>query len=57
VAPCPDGVLGEAIEDEVEAIVVLPFTGVDTDLLLGASLVLLGSGAFLIRSATRRKEG
>jgi hypothetical protein len=57
VAPCPDGVLGEAIEDEVEAIVVLPFTGVDTDLLLGASLVLLGLGAFLIRSATRRKEG
>ena len=69
VAPCPDVVLGEVIEDddvvenddvvedEVEAIVVLPFTGVDTDLLLGASLVLLGSGAFLIRSATRRKEG
>ena len=63
VLPCPDEVLGEVIvdddpvADEVEEIVVLPFTGFDTDLLFAVSLVLLGSGAFLIRYARRREEG
>jgi hypothetical protein len=63
VLPCPDEVLGEVIvdddpvADEVEEVVVLPFTGIDTDLLFAASLVLLGSGAFLIRFARRREEG
>jgi hypothetical protein len=67
VAPCPDDVLDDVIEDddmvddevedEVEAVVVLPFTGVDTDLLAWASVVLLGSGLLLVRSARRREEG
>ena len=67
VAPCPDEVLDDVIEDddmvddevedEVEAVVVLPFTGVDTDLLAWASVVLLGTGLLLVRSATRREEG
>lgn len=66
VAAC-DEVLDEVIEnddtqpsvpkeDEVLEIVVLPFTGVDTEILLGASIVLLGSGLFLIRSTRRRDE-
>jgi hypothetical protein len=68
VAPCPDEVLGEVIveddiieddvvEDEVEALVVLPFTGLDTSVLVMASVILLGSGLYLLRTATRREEG
>lgn len=63
VVACPDSVLGEVIEnddqveDEVEAVVVLPFTGIDTDVLAWASVVLLASGVLLVRSATRREEG
>ena len=71
VVPCPDEVLAEVIEDddmvdddveveaedEVEAVVVLPFTGVNTDLLAWASVVLLATGLLLVRSATRREDG
>lgn len=63
VVACPDSVLGEVIEnddqveDEVEAVVVLPFTGIDTDVLAWASVVLLASGVLLVRFATRREEG
>ncbi len=62
-----DEVLGEVIEnddpdaeisedDEVLELVVLPFTGASTDLLLGAAIALLGSGLVLIRSARRRDQ-
>ena len=36
---------------------VLPFTGIDTDVLAWASAVLLATGVLLVRSATRREEG
>jgi hypothetical protein len=45
------------VEDEVEALVVLPFTGLDTSVLMMMSVVLFGSGLYLIRAATRREEG
>ncbi|MDP9495472.1 MAG: hypothetical protein M3P87_09560 [Actinomycetota bacterium] len=54
-----DEVLAEVIEpeDEVEAIVVLPLTGVDSEVLLGGSVLLLGLGIYLIHFARRREEG
>ena len=58
----PDEVLGEVIDnpvvvdDEVKAVEVLPFTGVDTELLLAASVVLLGSGLFMVRKARRWEQ-
>lgn len=57
-----DEVLDEVIEnddtedDEVLDLVVLPFTGADSETLLGVSVALLLSGGLLIRSATRREE-
>ncbi len=58
VAACPDEVEGEEIvPDEVEELVVLPFTGLSTEALLGAATVLLGTGWVLIRTARRREEG
>ena len=62
VIPCPDEVLGNVIEvddppeDEVEDLVVLPFTGVDPSVLVLASVILLGSGMYLLRTATKREE-
>jgi hypothetical protein len=61
VVACDDEVLDEEIEnddpeDEVRGLEVLPFTGIDTWTLFGASIVLLGSGWVLIRSARRREE-
>jgi hypothetical protein len=58
----PDEVLDEEFEnddpdDEVRGLEILPFTGIDTSTLFGASIVLLGSGWVLIRSARRREEG
>ncbi|HSJ84830.1 MAG TPA: hypothetical protein VLA91_13525 [Acidimicrobiia bacterium] len=63
VIPCPEEVLGNVIEvddppaDEVEELVVLPFTGIDTSVLVMVSVILLGSGLYLLRTVTRRKEG
>jgi hypothetical protein len=58
VIACADEVLGDEIEDdEVDDLVVLPFTGVNTETLFGASIVLLGSGLLMIRSTRRREEG
>jgi hypothetical protein len=62
VVACDDEVLDEEIdndhpEDEVRGLEVLPFTGIDTWTLFGASIVLLGSGWVLIKSARRREEG
>lgn len=62
VVACPDEVLDEEIEnddpeDEVRGLEILPFTGINTWTLFGASIVLLGSGWILIRSARRREEG
>jgi hypothetical protein len=57
-----DEVLDEVIDnddtedDEVLDLVVLPFTGADSETLLGVSVALLVSGGLLIRSATRREE-
>jgi hypothetical protein len=62
VIACEDEVLDEELEpdevedDEVEDLVVLPFTGVNTETLLGASIVLLGSGLLLLRFTGRREE-
>lgn len=58
----PDEVLGEVIDnpdvvdDEVRAVEALPFTRVDTELLLAASVVLLGSGLFMVREARRWEQ-
>ncbi len=46
-----------ACDDEVGGIVVLPFTGMDSAELLGASILLLGLGIFLIHIARRGEEG
>jgi len=61
VVACPDEVLDEGIEnddpvDEVRDLEVLPFTGIDTRTLFAASVVLLGTGWILIKSARRREE-
>jgi hypothetical protein len=57
VIACEDEVLDdEIVDDEVDDLVVLPFTGARTETLLGASIVLLGSGLLLIRSSRRRDE-
>ncbi|MGH8912934.1 MAG: hypothetical protein ACRDZM_00265 [Acidimicrobiia bacterium] len=53
----PDEVLGEVIENDGPDLEVLPFTGIDAESLLAASLVLLGSGWILVRSTRRREEG
>ena len=51
----PDEVLGEQIDpDDPDT---LPFTGFDTEVLLGASLLMLGAGIILIQLALRREEG
>ncbi len=53
-----DDVLSEVVApDEVQAIVVLPFTGIDSETLLGASILLLGLGIYLIHFARRGEEG
>ncbi len=46
-----------ACDDEVEGEVVLPFTGLDSEQLLGASILLLGLGIYLIHIARRGEEG
>jgi hypothetical protein len=46
-----------ACDDEVGGIVVLPFTGIDSEVLLGASILLLGMGIYLIHIARRGEEG
>jgi hypothetical protein len=51
----PDEVLGEEIDNEDPD--TLPFTGVNTEVLLGASLLMLGSGITLIQLARKREEG
>jgi len=43
--------------DEVEAVEVLPFTGIDSEKLLGGAIVLLGVGISLIHIARRGQEG
>jgi hypothetical protein len=62
VVACDDEVLDEVIEnddpdDEVLDVVVLPFTGMDTGTLFGASVVLLGMGVTLVSWARRREDG
>ncbi len=51
----PDEVLGEEIDNDDPD--TLPFTGFDSEVLLGASLLMLGSGITLIQLARRREEG
>ena len=46
-----------ACDDEVGGIVILPFTGMDSEELLGASILLLGLGIYLIHIARRGEEG
>jgi hypothetical protein len=46
-----------ACDDEVEGEVILPFTGMDSGQLLGASILLLGLGIYLIHIARRGEEG
>jgi hypothetical protein len=46
-----------ACDDEVGGIVILPFTGIDSEILLGASILLLGLGIYLIHFARRGEEG
>jgi hypothetical protein len=43
--------------DVVQGIDVLPFTGLDSEILLGASILMLGAGITLIHLARRREEG
>ena len=50
-----DEVLGEVIDPDEVA--VLPFTGIDSEVLLGASILLLGMGIYLIHIARRGEEG
>jgi hypothetical protein len=53
-----DEVLSEVIDpDDVEEIVVLPLTGIDSETLLGVSVLLLGMGIYLIHIARRGEEG
>jgi hypothetical protein len=53
-----DEVLSEVIDpDDVEEIVVLPLTGIDSETLLGVSILLLGMGIYLIHIARRGEEG
>ncbi len=51
----PDEVLGEEVDNDDPD--TLPFTGFDSEVLLGASLLMLGSGITLIQLARRREEG
>jgi hypothetical protein len=46
-----------ACDDEVQGEVILPFTGMDSEQLLGASILLLGLGIYLIHIARRGEEG
>ncbi|MEX2250455.1 MAG: hypothetical protein WD895_00120, partial [Acidimicrobiia bacterium] len=60
VAPAAmcDEVLAEEIEpDEVDDVVTLPFTGIDSEKLLGTSILLLAIGIYLIQFARRGEEG
>jgi hypothetical protein len=46
-----------ACDDEVEGVTILPFTGLDSEQLLGVSILLLGLGIYLIHIARRGEEG
>ena len=46
-----------ACPDEVRGVTILPFTGIDSETLLGASILLLGMGIYLIHLARRGEEG
>jgi hypothetical protein len=46
-----------ACPDEVGGVSILPFTGMDSETLLGASILLLGLGIYLIHIARRGEEG
>ena len=46
-----------ACDDEVGGVSILPFTGMDSEKLLGASILLLGMGIYLIHFARRGEEG
>jgi hypothetical protein len=45
-----------ACEDEVGGLVILPFTGLNSETLLGVSILLLGMGIYLIHIARRGEE-
>jgi hypothetical protein len=46
-----------ACPDEVRGVTILPFTGMDSEILLGVSILLLGMGIYLIHIARRGEEG
>ena len=46
-----------ACPDEVGGVSILPFTGMDSETLLGVSILLLGMGIYLIHIARRGEEG
>jgi hypothetical protein len=46
-----------ACPDEVRGVTILPFTGIDSEILLGVSILLLGMGIYLIHIARRGEEG
>lgn len=46
-----------ACDDEVKGVQILPFTGMDSEMLLGVSILLLGMGIYLIQIARRGEEG
>ncbi|HET7846714.1 MAG TPA: hypothetical protein VFL72_04420 [Acidimicrobiia bacterium] len=50
-----DEVLGEEIDPD--DVTVLPLTGIDSEALLGVSILLLGMGIYLIHIARRGEEG
>ncbi|MGA7096777.1 MAG: hypothetical protein WB245_04340, partial [Acidimicrobiia bacterium] len=52
VVECPDEVLAE----EIDPTDSLPFTGMDSEMMFGASVVMLGMGLALVRYARRRGQ-
>lgn len=59
LSPGSDGgtLVIDTCSDEVEDIEILPYTGIEGDVMLAASVVLLGLGLAVINLARRREEG